>query len=53
MNPPVLVTCLTGAGPEAGAGSGWLFDSLVEDLFMLVILVEPSLVDWSRRESQR
>lgn len=52
MNPPVLVTCLWGAGPVPGAGSTWLFDSLAEDLFVLPILVEPSLLDWSRRERE-
>lgn len=49
---PVLVICLWGAGLTLGVGSGWLFSSLVEDLFVLVaILVEPSLLVWSRTET--
>ncbi len=36
-----------------GAGSGWLFDSLIEDLLVLAILAEPSLLDWSRRKRER
>lgn len=33
-----------------GLGSDWLFGSLLEDLFALAILVEPSLLDWRQRE---
>lgn len=44
MNRPVLVICLWGAGPVLGVGSGWLLDSLVEDLLVLAILVEASLL---------
>lgn len=35
-----------------GVGSCWLLDSLVEDLLVLAILVEPSLLDWSERERE-
>lgn len=53
INRPVPVTCLWGSGPVLGTGSCWLLDSLVEDLLVLAILVEPSLLDWSGRERER
>lgn len=40
---PELVTSLWGAEPVAGEGSGW-FNTLVEDLFVLAVLAEPSLL---------
>lgn len=52
MGPPVLVKCLGGVGPVLGAGSGWLLSSLVEDLFILEVLEEPSLLDWRQRENK-
>lgn len=33
-----------------GAESDWLFNSLVEDLLVLLILVELSLLDWRQTE---
>lgn len=40
---PELVMSLWGAEPVAGAGSGW-FITLVEDLFVLAVLAELSLL---------
>lgn len=48
MNTPVLVFCLRRAEPVLGAESGWLLSSFVEDLLALAILLEPSLLVWSR-----
>lgn len=44
----MLVTCLLGAEPVLGAGSGWLLlllDSLVEDLLAAESLEELTLLD--------
>lgn len=52
-HPPALVTCCCGAGPVLEAESARLLGSLELILFVLEILVGPSLLDWGGQRQRQ